>query len=167
MAACIRPDLTGPVVLAGAPVSYWGGVRGQNPMRYTGGLLGGSWLARFISDLGGGTFDGAWLISNFDSLNPANTVWTKPYTVWARPENEEQRYLEFEKWWGAFVHLRGEELPEGWPEALRMRRHHALEQLIVRGTAQRLVGRHSSSLVFVDRDVNSTQAPDGRDQLLL
>jgi pimeloyl-ACP methyl ester carboxylesterase len=110
MAACIRPDLTGPVVLAGAPVSYWGGVRGQNPMRYTGGLLGGSWLARLISDLGGGTFDGAWLISNFDSLNPANTFWTKPYTVWARPEKEEQRYLEFEKWWGAFVHLRGEEL---------------------------------------------------------
>jgi pimeloyl-ACP methyl ester carboxylesterase len=110
MAACMRPDLTGPVVLAGAPVSYWGGVHGQNPMRYTGGLLGGTWLARLISDLGGGIFDGAWLISNFDSLNLANTFWTKPYNVWAAPEKEELRYLEFEKWWGAFVHLRGEEL---------------------------------------------------------
>lgn len=110
MAACMRPDLTGPVVLAGAPLSYWGGVRGQNPMRYTGGLLGGTWIARLISDLGGGLFDGAWLISNFNSLNPANTYWTKPYNVWARPEKEEDRYLEFEKWWGAFVRLRGEEL---------------------------------------------------------
>jgi hypothetical protein len=73
-------------------------------------LLGGSWLARFISDLGGGIFDGAWLISNFDSLNPANTFWTKPYNVWSNPEKEQKRYLEFETWWGAFVHLRGEEL---------------------------------------------------------
>jgi pimeloyl-ACP methyl ester carboxylesterase len=110
MAACIRPDLTGPVVLAGAPVSYWGGVHGENPMRYTGGLLGGTWMARLMSDLGGGIFDGAWLISNFDSLNPANTYWTKPYNVWSQPEKEQDRYLGFEKWWGAFVRLRGEEL---------------------------------------------------------
>jgi pimeloyl-ACP methyl ester carboxylesterase len=110
MAACMRPDLTGPVMLAGAPVSYWGGVRGQNPMRYSGGLLGGTWLARLISDLGGGIFDGAWLVSNFDSLNPANTYWTKPYNVWSNPEKQAERYLGFEKWWGAFVHLRGEEL---------------------------------------------------------
>ena len=110
MAACIRPDLVGPVLTAGAPLSYWGGVRGQNPMRYSGGLLGGTWLARMLSDLGGGRFDGAWLISNFDSLNPANTLWSKPYRVWANPEKEEERYLDFEKWWGAFVWLRGEEL---------------------------------------------------------
>ena len=58
-------------------------------MRYAGGLVGGSWIARLISDLGGGTFDGAWLISNFNSLNPANTYWNKPYKVWAKPEKEE------------------------------------------------------------------------------
>ena len=110
MAACMRPDLVGPLVLPGAPLSYWAGVRGQNPMRYSGGLLGGTWTARLMSDLGGGIFDGAWLVSNFDSLNPANTFWTKQYNVWAKPEKEEHRYLEFEKWWGAFVHLRGEEL---------------------------------------------------------
>lgn len=110
MAACMRPDLVGPVVLAGAPLSYWAGVRGKNPMRYSGGLLGGTWTARLMNDLGGGLFDGAWLVSNFDSLNPANTFWTKQYNVWAKPEKEEHRYLDFEKWWGAFVHLRGEEL---------------------------------------------------------
>ena len=79
-------------------------------MRYNGGLFGGTWTARFLSDLGGGIFDGTWLVSNFDNLNLANTYWTKQYNVWANPEKEEFRYLEFEKWWGAFVHLRGEEL---------------------------------------------------------
>jgi hypothetical protein len=29
---------------AGSPLSYWDGVHGRNPMRYSGGLLGGSWL---------------------------------------------------------------------------------------------------------------------------
>lgn len=109
MAACLRPDLVGPVLTAGAPLSYWGGVRGKNPMRYTGGLLGGTWTARLMSDLGNGLFDGAWLVENFDNLNLANTFWTKQYTVWANPEKEEARYLNFEKWWGAFVRLRGEE----------------------------------------------------------
>jgi hypothetical protein len=110
MAACMRPDLVGPVMIAGAPLSYWGGVHGKNPMRYTGGLLGGSWMARMMSDLGGGIFDGAWLISNFDNLNPANTLWTKQYDVWKDPDDAQARYLKFEKWWGAFVRLRGEEL---------------------------------------------------------
>jgi pimeloyl-ACP methyl ester carboxylesterase len=109
MAACMRPDLFGPIVAAGAPLSYWGGVRGKNPMRYSGGLLGGTWTARLSSDLCGGIFDGAWLVSNFDNLNPANTFWTKQYNVWAAPEKEQDRFLNFEKWWGAFVRLRGEE----------------------------------------------------------
>ncbi|MBV8650010.1 MAG: DUF3141 domain-containing protein, partial [Alphaproteobacteria bacterium] len=42
--ASLRPELFGPIIIAGAPLSYWAGVHGKNPMRYTGGLLGGSWL---------------------------------------------------------------------------------------------------------------------------
>ncbi len=42
--AAIRPELFGPIIVAGSPMSYWAGVRGKNPMRYSGGLLGGSWL---------------------------------------------------------------------------------------------------------------------------
>ena len=42
MAACMRPDVVGPMVIAGAPLSYWGGVRGKNAMRYLGGWYGGS-----------------------------------------------------------------------------------------------------------------------------
>lgn len=110
MAACMRPDLVGPIMVAGAPLSYWAGVRGENPMRYAGGLLGGTWLARLISDLEGGMFNGPWLIANFDNLNPANTLWTKQYEVWADPDGQADRYLHFESWWGAFIKLRGEEL---------------------------------------------------------
>jgi len=110
MAACMRPDVVGPMVIAGAPLSYWGGVRGKNAMRYLGGLYGGTWLDRMMSDIGNGIFDAAWLVANFDNLNPANTLWTKQYNVWANPEQEKNRYLQFEKWWGDFVLLRGEEM---------------------------------------------------------
>jgi pimeloyl-ACP methyl ester carboxylesterase len=110
LAACMRPDLVGPIVVAGTPLSYWGGVHGKNAMRYLGGWYGGSWLDRLMSDMGNGIFDAAWLVANFDNLNPANTFWTKQYNVWVNPEQEKSRYLEFEKWWGDFVVLRGEEM---------------------------------------------------------
>ncbi|WP_439368063.1 DUF3141 domain-containing protein [Bradyrhizobium sp. PMVTL-01] len=110
LAACMRPDLVGPIVVAGTPLSYWGGVHGKNAMRYLGGWYGGSWLDRMMSDMGNGIFDAAWLVANFDNLNPANTFWTKQYNIWANPEQERSRYLEFEKWWGDFVVLRGEEM---------------------------------------------------------
>src|SRR6185369_7220674 len=62
MLAATSPDDTGPVVVVGAPMSYWGGAwsdgAGDNPMRYAGGLLGGTWLASLTSDLGAGKFDG-------------------------------------------------------------------------------------------------------------
>jgi pimeloyl-ACP methyl ester carboxylesterase len=108
--AAIRPDLFGPIIVAGSPMSYWAGVRGINPMRYSGGLLGGSWLTALTSDLGNGTFDGAWLVQNFENLNPSNTLWTKQYNVFAKVDTEAPRYLEFEKWWSEHVLLTGEEI---------------------------------------------------------
>jgi pimeloyl-ACP methyl ester carboxylesterase len=100
MMAAIRPDLTGPIILAGSPLSYWAGVRGKNPMRYLGGLLGGTWLTELSGDLGAGIFDGAHLVANFESLNPANTYWTKPYNVYSKVDTEPERFLDFETWWG-------------------------------------------------------------------
>ena len=52
--AALRPELFGPIIVAGSPLSYWAGVRSLNPMRFSGGLLGGSWLAALTSDLSGG-----------------------------------------------------------------------------------------------------------------
>jgi pimeloyl-ACP methyl ester carboxylesterase len=110
MLAALRPELFGPVIVAGSPLSYWAGVRGANPMRYSGGLLGGSWLAAFASDLGNGKFDGGWLVQNFENLNPANTLWTKQYNLYSKIDTEPPRYLEFERWWGGHVNLNAEEI---------------------------------------------------------
>jgi len=110
MLAATRPDLCGPIILAGAPLSYWEGVRGQNPMRYSGGMLGGSWMTELFSDLGDGNFDGAWLVQNFESLNPANTLWKKQYDLYSRIDTESPRYLGFERWWGGHVFLSGAEI---------------------------------------------------------
>ena len=79
-------------------------------MRYSGGLLGGSWLTALTSDLGHGKFDGTWLVQNFENQNPANTLWTKQYNVYANIDTEASRYLGFERWWGGHVNLNGEEI---------------------------------------------------------
>jgi hypothetical protein len=110
MTAAMRPDLAGPIMLAGTPLSYWAGVRGKNPMRYTGGMLGGTWLTALIGDLGAGVFDGANLVANFESLNPANTFWTKAYNVYSKIDTEPERFLEFETWWGSPVLLNAGEM---------------------------------------------------------
>jgi hypothetical protein len=110
MVAMLRPDLFGPCLVAGSPMSYWQGVHGKDPMRYSGGLLGGSWLTALASDLGNGKFDGTGLILNFDLLNPANWLWGKQYEVYTHIDTGAERYLEFEKWWGDFIELNGDEL---------------------------------------------------------
>src|ERR1700751_1550577 len=108
--ASLRPELFGPVIVAGAPLAYWAGVHGKYPMRYSGGLLGGSWLTALTGDLGAGKFDGRLLAENLENQNPANTLWTKQYNVYAKVDTEADRYLEFEKWWGGHVNLNAEEI---------------------------------------------------------
>jgi hypothetical protein len=110
MLAALRPELFGPIIIAGSPLSYWAGVHGKNPMRYSGGLLGGSWLTALTSDLGHGKFDGAWLVQNFENQNPANTLWTKQYNLYSKIDTEAPRYLGFERWWGGHVNLNAEEI---------------------------------------------------------
>ncbi|MDJ0668339.1 MAG: DUF3141 domain-containing protein [Desulfobacterales bacterium] len=112
MLAATRPDLCGPIIVAGSPLSYWAGVRGKNPMRYTGGMLGGSWLTALTSDMGNGQFDGAWLVFNFEGMNPANTLWSKQYNLYAKVDTEVDRYLGFERWWGGHSILTGDEIQD-------------------------------------------------------
>src|SRR5438270_386734 len=108
--ASLRPELFGPLIIAGAPLAYWAGVHGKYPMRYSGGLLGGSWLTALTSDLGAGKFDGAWLVQNFEGQNPATTLWSKQYNCYSKVDSEADRYLEFERWWGGHVNLNAEEI---------------------------------------------------------
>ncbi|MGK9231131.1 DUF3141 domain-containing protein [Inquilinus limosus] len=110
MLAAVKPDIVGPMILAGAPLSYWDGPRGKNPMRYLGGLAGGGWPAALASDLGHGRYDGAHLVQNFESLNPANTLWSKQYNLYRKVDTEVARYLSFEKWWGGYVQLNANEI---------------------------------------------------------
>jgi hypothetical protein len=108
--AALNPDLTGPILLAGSPLSYWAGTRGRAPMRYTGGLLGGTWMTALAGDLGGGLFDGASLVANFERLDPANTLWTKPHNLFAKVDTEGPRFLDFETWWDNPVVLNAGEM---------------------------------------------------------
>ncbi|HEY1290378.1 MAG TPA: TerB family tellurite resistance protein [Burkholderiales bacterium] len=110
MLASLAPDLVGPILLAGSPISYWAGVEGKNPMRYSGGMLGGTWLASLAGDLGHGKFDGAYLVNNFENLNPSNTYWTKLYNLYSKVDTERSRFLEFERWWGGHYLLNKEEM---------------------------------------------------------
>jgi len=110
MTSAIHPEKVGPIMLAGSPLSYWAGVHGKNPMRYLGGLLGGTWLTSLAGDLGNGIFDGANLVANFESLHPDNTYWKKIYNVYSKVDTEPPRFLEFEKWWGSPVLLNAEEM---------------------------------------------------------
>lgn len=102
--------LAGPTVLNGSPLSYWEGEPGMNPMRISGGLLGGAWIAHFLADVGGGQFDGAWLVQNFENLKPGNVIWDKYVDLFAKIDTERERFLDFERWWTGFHSLSREEI---------------------------------------------------------
>jgi pimeloyl-ACP methyl ester carboxylesterase len=110
LAASLAPTLPGVISVAGAPLSYWGGRRGENPMRYTGGLAGGSWMASLTGDLGNGLFDGAYLVDNFENLNPSNTYVGKMHHLYRHIDTEEPRFLGFERWWGGHFYMTVEEM---------------------------------------------------------
>jgi hypothetical protein len=101
--------LVGPAVLNGSPLSYWAGEAGLNPMRITGGFVGGAWLVHLLADLGSGRFDGAWLVQNFENLKP-ESVWEKYADLFTHIETERERFLEFERWWNGFYFLSREEI---------------------------------------------------------
>jgi len=108
--AALQPESVGPILLAGSPISYWAGVAGKHPMRYMGGLQGGTWAASLAGDLGNGKFDGAHLVNNFEKMDPGNTHWSKLYALYAKVDTEKERFLEFERWWGGHFLLNKEEM---------------------------------------------------------
>ena len=164
--AALRPELFGPIIIAGTPLSYWAGVHGANPMRYSGGLLGGSWLTALAGDLGAGIFDGASLVQNFENLNPANTLWSKQYNLWSKIDTEPERYLEFEKWWGGHVLLNAAEMQ--WiVDELFVGNHLASGGIRDRsGTAVDLRSIRSPIVVFCSKGDNITPPQQALDWIL-
>lgn len=154
--AAANPDITGPLVINGSPVSTWSGEVGANPMRYNGGLLGGITPALVSMDLANGEFDGAHLVSNFEQLNPSRNYFGKYYDLYADVDNGRERFLEFERWWGGFHFLNESEMR--W----------IVEQIFIgnklaRGEAELEPGRHldlkfirSPIVVFASKGDNIT-----------
>ncbi len=108
--AAVNPDITGPLVINGAPVAYWSGRVGENPMRYRGGLSGGIVPALLLADLGGGEFDGAYLVANFENLNPSRNHFGKYYDLYRDVDRGRERFLEFERWWGGIHFMARDEI---------------------------------------------------------
>ena len=79
-------------------------------MRVAGGLLGGAWLTHLTADLGNGRFDGAWLAQSFENLTPEKAIWEKYAHLFASVDTEQERFLEFERWWNGFYFLSREEI---------------------------------------------------------
>lgn len=108
--AAMNPDLTGPIILNGAPVDTWAGTVGRNPMRYNGGILGGVINPMLLGDLGNGIFDGAHIVGNFEQLNPSRNYFGKYYDLFTQIDTERERFLEFERWWGGYYLLNEPEM---------------------------------------------------------
>jgi hypothetical protein len=166
MLAAIRPELFGPIIIAGSPLSYWAGVHGKYPMRYSGGLLGGSWLTALAGDLGHGKFDGAWLVQNFENQNPANTLWTKQYNLYSKVDTEAPRYLGFERWWGGHVNLNAEEIQFIVDELFIGNKLAAGEITTSDGTEVDLRNIRSPIVVFCSKGDNVTPPQQALDWIL-
>ena len=154
--AAANPDITGPLVLNGAPVATWSGQIGENPMRYNGGLLGGVVPALLMSDLGNGEFDGAHLVSNFEMLNPSRNFFGKYYDLYAGVDKNRDSFLEFERWWGGY-HFNNEAEIRWIVEQI------FIGNKLARGQAELEPGRHldlkairSPIIVFASRGDNIT-----------
>jgi pimeloyl-ACP methyl ester carboxylesterase len=166
MLAAMRPELFGPLIIAGSPLAYWAGVHGENPMRYTGGLLGGTWLTALMGDLGNGKFDGAWLVSNFESLNPANTHWTKHHHLYSNIDTEAPRYLDFEQWWSGHVLLNAKEMQFIADELFVGNKLATAEIVSSDGRTIDLRNIRSPIVVFCSKADNITPPPQALDWIL-
>jgi hypothetical protein len=100
----------GPAVLNGSPLSYWASQSDTGSSRALGFLLGGSWMAHLLADIGHGRFDGAWLALNFEAINPRHAVWDRLAALFTAPDEERERFIEFERWWSSFHSFSREEI---------------------------------------------------------
>ena len=160
-----RPELFGPLMVVGAPVSYWAGSSTLNPMRYSGAALGGSWLASFTADMGADRFDGAYLVENFEKLNPANTLWGRYYKLWANVDNEAERFLEFERWWGGYFRMTGSEI-ETIVENLFVGNRLARGEVMDGETRINLRAITAPIVVFASHGDNITPVPQALDWII-
>jgi len=109
--------------------------------------------------MGGGKFDGGHLVSGFDNLDPANSLWNKYYHLWANIDTEASRFLEFEKWWGGHADLSAEEMQWIVDELFIGNRMATAELVSGDGTRIDLRNIRSPILCFCSEGDNITPPP--------
>jgi len=154
--AAANPDITGPLVINGAPLAYWSGRLGENPMRYFGGLYGGALPAIVFADLGYGEFDGAHLLTNFETLNPGRNYFSKYYDLFANIDRDRDAFLEFERWWGGLHYMNETEIRWIVEQLFIGNRLSRGEARIERGRQLDLKAIRSPIIVFTSRGDNIT-----------
>jgi hypothetical protein len=121
-------------------------------------MLGGAWLAALTSDLGAGRFDGAHLVKNFENLNPANSYWGRYYKLWSQVDTETERFLDFERWWGGYFRMSGDEM-EAIVENLFVGNRLARGEVVMGGHAIDLRNIRAPIVVFASWGDNITPPP--------
>ena len=111
-------------------------------------------------------FDGAWLVSNFENLNPANTYWTKQYNLYAKVDTEAPRYLEFEQWWGGHTLLNAEEMQFIADELFIGNKLATADIVSSDGQSVDLRNIRSPIVVFCSKADNITPPPQALDWIL-
>ena len=53
---------------------------------------------------------GRWLAQNFENLKPEKAIWEKHAHLFTNIDSEQERFLEFERWWSGFYFLGREEI---------------------------------------------------------
>src|SRR5260370_4658104 len=80
MMSAIRPDLVGPVLVAGAPLSYWAGTHGKAPMRYNGRRPGRTLLSGLSSALANGLMRSVTSHADMTQRHRAHALWSQVYS---------------------------------------------------------------------------------------
>ena len=97
MAATNR-NITEHIVLNGASILSQFGKFGENPMRYIGGLWGGTYQFIVWSNLSGGKFSGAWLSTNFEQFKPLRNYVSKSFDLYQDPVGGRELFTCVERW---------------------------------------------------------------------
>ena len=109
--AAMRPELFGPIIVAGSPLSYWAGVHGAKPHALHGRAAG-----RQLAHRADGRSRQRQVRRRLARQRTSRTstrptrYWTKHYNLYSKIDTEAPRYLEFEQWWGGHVLLNAEEM---------------------------------------------------------
>ena len=104
--------------------------------------------------------------SNFENLNPANTLWSKQHNLYAKVDSEASRYLEFEQWWGGHVLMNAEEMQFIADELFIGNKLASGEIASSDGTRFDLRNIASPIIVFCSKADNITPPPQALDWIL-